>query len=112
MADPENVTALHRERMGSTACIVLSVATLWLHTGVGAQTIDSQDTRTFQDNRVQDTRQNPIPVAPSEAERLQRLKEQAVAPDTREPSVPDTDTDVQNKSESDNREGPPPARGN
>jgi len=112
MADLYDVTAMHRERTGLTSFIVLSLATLWLQTGVEAQTIDSQDTRTFQDNRVQDTRQNPTPVAPGEAERLKRLKEQAVAPDTREQSDSGTDTDVKNKEESDNRQSSPPARGN
>jgi len=60
-----------------TAIVILLSGALSPPTGVHAQTIDSRDTRTFQDNRVQDTRQSPVPVSPDEAARLKRLAEEA-----------------------------------
>ena len=94
-----------------SAVIVLSLASLLLHPGVQAQTIDSRDTRTFQDDRVQDTRQNPVPISPGEAERLKRLREEAVVPETREQADAGKDTDLKNASESDHRERPPSPAG-
>lgn len=73
------VTAQGQACARTLVLMVASGAMLSLQTGVHAQTIDTQDTRTFQDNRVQDTRQSPVPVSPDEAARLKRLTEEAVA---------------------------------
>ena len=87
-----------------TVVLVLSCSAFWLQNGAQAQTIDSRDTRTFQDNRVQDTRQNPVPVSPDEAARLKRLTEEAVAP---EPSDSRRETGEKKKSEAEAPERTP-----
>jgi len=48
-------------------------------------TIDSRDTRTLEDTRGQDPRQNPGPVPPSAIELMKRLNE-GTAPDSAEES--------------------------
>ena len=73
------VTARGRACAIAVVLLVVSGTMLSLQTGGHAQTIDTQDTRTFQDNRVQDTRQSPVPVSPDEAARLKRLTEEAAA---------------------------------
>ena len=103
------VTARHGQACATIAIVLaLGCATLSLQTGVHAQTIDPRDTRTFQDNRVQDTRQNPVPVPPDEAARLKRLTEEAAAP---EPSDPRREGGEKKKSESESSErSPSPTR--
>ena len=57
--------------------------------GLGqGQTIESQDTRTFQDSRAQDGRQSPAVIPPGETERLKKLTEKAVLPEDAPPSAP------------------------
>src|SRR5689334_10861757 len=78
-----------------TAIVILLSGAVSPPMGVHAQTIDSRDTRTFQDNQVQDTRQSPVPVSPDEAARLKRLAEEAAA----EQSDPRKDSGEKKKSE-------------
>lgn len=53
-------------------------------------TIDSRDTRTLEDTRGQDPRQNPGPVPPSAIELMKRLNE-GKGPDVTEESDPSKD---------------------
>jgi hypothetical protein len=75
------LTGTQQQSWTNIALAVVVSCALSLSTGVLAQTIDSRDTRTFQDNRVQDTRQSPVPVSPEEAARLKRLTEEAAVPE-------------------------------
>lgn len=77
-----------------------AVLALTLHGLVHAQTIESQDTRTFQDSRAQDGRQSPTVIPPGETERLKKLTEKAVLPeDTERPAASQAPEDRQRESE-------------
>ena len=82
----------------------LSVAALLVQGMVQAQTIESQDTRTFQDSRGQDSRQSPVVIPPGETERLKRLTEKATMSEESERSAPS------NPPENSQRESEPPPR--
>lgn len=67
---------------------VVLLQILWCESLLQAQimsppTIDSRDTRTLEDTRGQDPRQNPGPVPPSAVELMKRLNE-GKAPDSTE----------------------------
>ena len=72
---------------------------------VQAQTIESQDTRTFQDSRGQDSRQSPVVIPPGETERLKRLTEKATIPEENERSAPSS------APQNSQKESEPPQRG-
>ena len=65
-----------------------AASVLLFHVVVQAQTIESQDTRTFQDSRAQDGRQSPTVIPPDETERLKQLTEKAILPEDPERSAP------------------------
>ncbi len=75
-----------------------------------AQTIESQDTRTFQDSRGQDSRQSPAIIPPGEAERLKKLTEQAIVPDETKESAPAEPPDNSKRDSATPRNRTPPAK--
>ncbi|WP_447980485.1 hypothetical protein [Candidatus Nitrospira bockiana] len=58
---------------------VVFVALLAFPGVLPAQTIDSRDTRTFRDERGQDTRARPGPIPPHAAELMKRIQKDAAA---------------------------------
>ena len=85
-----------------------AVSALLLHGLVQAQTIESQDTRTFQDSRAQDGRQSPTIIPPNETERLKKLTEKALLPEDTERSAP-SEASEKSKRESDSPQHHTPA---
>lgn len=85
-----------------------AVSVLLFHGLVHAQTIESQDTRTFQDSRAQDGRQNPTVIPPGEAERLKKLTEKAILSEDTERSAT-SEAPENRKRESESPQRHPPA---
>ncbi|WP_447987273.1 hypothetical protein [Nitrospira sp. Nam74] len=79
--------------------IPFAVSVFLFHGSVHAQTIESQDTRTFQDSRAQDGRQSPTVIPPGETERLKKLTEKAILPEDTGQAAP-AETQGNSKRES------------
>ena len=94
----------HVLSLKSGCAIPLAVSVCLFHGPVHAQTIESQDTRTFQDSRAQDGRQSPAVIPPNETERLKKLTEKAILPEDTEQAAP---AEAQENSK---RESEPPRR--
>ncbi|HKN86800.1 MAG TPA: hypothetical protein VJV04_08075 [Nitrospiraceae bacterium] len=82
-------TAIRAGRVMAVMATVLILPVLLCERMLHAQimsppTIDSRDTRTFEDTRGQDPRQNPGPVPPGAIELMKKLKEGKIPDSTEE----------------------------
>jgi hypothetical protein len=98
----------HVSSLKCGCAIPFAVSAFLLHGPVHSQTIESQDTRTFQDSRAQDGRQNPTVIPPDETERLKKLTEKAILPEDTE-QAPPTEARENSTRESERSRRYPPA---